>query len=459
MRLDFYKYNSPNQTYFSNFNTYLDKITVNWLPPGGLPIFNEEFIKEDDTTVFKSGDYDLKIALNQTELSEEGATVQEFFTDITEQTLYLCVILLDVNDPATWRAGTMDMNTYNIAYTYSQGELFITFTIIGILKEVEKDLTARIYNTPVSGNITFNAFLDLQFTRGGVNFPEIRINNQLNIASKVGFMPIVHAEFHNIGVLETFEFGYHWSVNRWQVLKDLARELGFFIKCVPYDLGPTRCNFELILYFRDTGLTEATIDVITHNQSYSLTAINKEYIFVRLARIGQTVDEEETAGMFLKKGDYWMLFDIQPSNLGTDYFELDTAENVVRIVGNIGGGFQEETPYSKIYFLNFTAYNNTRYNYNDGFPETFIFSRIFGEIVDGLFSHNYDVIAYALIKPELMRLFTGFKKVKRLQISTANGLNVSLGSVIPVSGVDYICERITDYNTETATAEIEIMEA
>jgi hypothetical protein len=291
------KYREPDGTIVnylsSQFPNFIDEISLNQLPAdGGIPKYYEQFHSYSDIEQFQANLIDINYSYITGEKSYYGKTLEEFIFDKDNyNNLFLCQLVIN---PSTILDGILVLPDTSDDTTITQNKSGITLRIKGMETELFEQLAINGLVSISEDNLTFNDYLT-NYIFDGV---QIQVNNQLNIASRVGFMPIVSKGLLN-NIVNALK-----DKNAGDIFKEIALGLGFAFKVESYFTEtlytPYRVyvRFRITLFWRSESLGIATIrkdvNIKESRKGFTDTFAN-QYLMI----ITNKTDTDETRPPFI----------------------------------------------------------------------------------------------------------------------------------------------------------------
>ena len=159
-----WKYRAANNYLFANYFSnpeFVDKIKVSDIPPDGIPIYNEQLEKSDETLEFTAGDFDVKLSLLGSCKSALGAGLKDFLLPQGNRNFfYICIVEFgNETDPTAKRVGgKVDLNSIQADLTETKNKYDISFKVTGLIKELS-ELQERTQLQPLNQSLTIDMFI------------------------------------------------------------------------------------------------------------------------------------------------------------------------------------------------------------------------------------------------------------------------------------------------------------
>ena len=164
------KYSGNN--YFHE-RLFTDRLELNYIPSDGLPVFRFETEDSAGVGTYRAGDFDLKISLLQTERSQAGKSIKEFF--LGEQRDFYYLVIIKIGSQSF--SGICQQSQIFADYTYTQNKFEIKLTCKDILIEWAKrcDTVANSTINFANGEqLTFEEYIIRHFS--GLTSDTVLIN-------------------------------------------------------------------------------------------------------------------------------------------------------------------------------------------------------------------------------------------------------------------------------------------
>jgi hypothetical protein len=411
----------------------------------GFPIFNEEYIKEDDVNVIKSGDYDLKFSLLQNETSYLGRNIKEFLLpDDDRNFLLLCSFEFDGIE----RWGTVDITSIKANYTVTQNRYDISFTVYGLLKEfIEGMKTIDLFQGEPpdnNDNIPFNDYLQWHFR----NVQWLTIDNQLDLDTICRF-PVKVSEHLRFSLWYN---GLNQGYSIWEGLKSFSVGLGFVLRLEnisteilfnPYRIYP---RFKLVMFWRTlTGGSVKQVEVIEDEESNSLL-FNNQYLMIKYSKVEErTTLEDMYLGLFMGN-NVFIVGDLSDEDI---LFKINSSHpNQLWIDSPEGSSYY---PLNMIQELTLPLHRQNVITYPQRNTNV-AYCRIL--TLAGANNPGFASIIYSTSINEYKYLLCGTKEKRELQVSLLNN-NYKIFDIIVHNGCNYLISKIEDLNLKDKTAKIE----
>lgn len=467
MNINLYKYQQPDGTvanYFSQSYAgigFIDTITLTNIMTGGFPIFNEEYTKEDDVNVIKSGDYDLQFSLLQNETSHLGKNIKEFLLpDSDRNFLLLCSFEFDGIE----RWGTVDITSIKANYTVTQNRYDISFTVYGLLKELVQGLKQYVFmeiEDPYGhAYLTFDEFINNvpsnpSYYRINPNIGQLTIDNRLGMDHRVEGEP-VKVDNHMLSSL--FQGGLNRGYTSWDGLKSFAVGLGFVMRLEkssiiilnkPYRVYPC---FKLVLFWRGEDENYKTVDVMEDEESNSLLLNNPFFLIVYNQFLSGGVGADTLHGLLMTgvnnqyMSDEWGVGSFANDILlirDRDPYEVE-----------MNGIITYQIPQNLVNKINLNLHAGITYLQHQiylPFCRALTMTDHFDDIDP---NNNFGLIIWYTAKQAYKYLLSGFKEKRDLKVSLLNN-NYKIFDQITYGNKNYWISRISDLNLYQKTARIE----
>jgi len=439
LSITIYKYDLDN--YFdADGSELIDKIEIDEVLE--VPEILEEYTKEDEIDVIKSGSYDVKFSLLQTDTSTNGDTIREFLLPINvsggsnnREYLYLCSLHLGTE----YYDGIIDRASIVADLNPTSNGWDIGFTTIGMLKSVVEHLeTINVSFLGYYGGESFLTFMGRGKLFGDLS-ALINIDNDLSLDDKCGFA--VYANYYTFYAL--YINGLNRGYTVWAGLKSIMQALGFVIKVTRF--GITATNFpvyNLQLLWRSTGANTVSPQFIKHEESLTLDFVKKN-LFIKTAQHISTT----YYGIFLYSRLPNGYADI--ANVLGDGAFAEQGNNLVFFIGTT----LYEIPLAKIEYLDldFHAFGST---YD---PKTMAFANVLSKTIT-LFDRSYlgDIMVKTAL-PEYQYLMSGVKRIKEFTIRYNSDEGIRLFDKFTVENITYYIIKLK-INLANRTAKVRAIE-
>lgn len=248
-----------------------------------FPEFTDEWNSQDDFMEWKVGNFDLLLSPLFGEKSINSDTLEEFFFGNVKDFRYLCIVEpIEPNVYADFycrRAGFIEPNTIDFDKTVTKNKWQISFTVIGMLREladrfITDDITGDAFNTHPN-NIDMMDFIYYPGDRdhsllGGASLGTFGFKDNLNLKAKLGWdhNPILSTMIYD-DLFNTHSAENSGNMNRWIIFKEIAKGFGFIYRLVCTEVLDelAHCpHFELNLLWRSSGVKNVDIEIITEEK-------------------------------------------------------------------------------------------------------------------------------------------------------------------------------------------------
>lgn len=439
--------------YFTEeYPTFVDSMTLTNIPIDGLPNFNEEYTKEDDINVIKSGDYNLKFSLLQDEISVYGHIgIKDFLLPAADRNFKL---LCSFEWDGIERWGTVDITSIKANYTVTQNRYDISFKVYGLLKELSDGLkTIDLFQGEPpdnTNNIPFSDYLSWHFR----SVPWLKIENKLDLDAVCHF-PVKVSEHMRLSL---YLNGLNQGYSVWEGLKSFAIGLGFVMR-LEYAYGlqdPQYPRFKLVLFWRSQGSGNAVkpVDVIEDEESNSLLFDN-QYLIMKYTRIENVSPIPDSyMGLFMSK-NLVFVGDLSDEDI---YFKIP-----IGIPGSPSlhpNQLWIDSPESQTYYdlsyiseLSIPQHREAVLQYPQRYTDV-AYCRIL--TLSGYNQHGFSAIIYATEVNEYKYLLNGVKEKRDLKVSLLDN-NYRIFDIISYQNKTYWISRISDVNIYEKTAKLELI--
>ena len=277
-----WKYRAANNYLFANYFSnpeFIDKIKVSDIPPDGIPIYNEQLEKSDETLEFTAGDFDVKLSLLGDCRSALGAGLKDFLLPQGARNFfYICVVEFgEETDPTAKRVGgKIDLNSIQADLTETKNKYDISFKVTGLIKELS-ELQEGTQLQPLNQSLTIDTFIS------GCLIPDpaphyLGFSSRLNWERRVGFEPILMWQVYNDIISRGIGKG------KWSVFKELAKGFGFMFRMHVVDganiFNANYPSFIIETFWRSEGLNDVVIYRKSAVEKYSDLNTYKNYFLI-----------------------------------------------------------------------------------------------------------------------------------------------------------------------------------
>ena len=171
------KYTGNN--YFQSRN-YVDSLKLDYIPSDGLPVFRFETEDSAGIGTYRAGDFDLNLSLLQSDTSQAGKSIKEFFLGDESNCYYLVIIRIGSQS----FTGIAQQSQIYGDYTYTQNKFGLKLTCKDILIEWAKRCEIVPNSTINMGNsvqLTFEEYMMRHFAglTGSVVLLELPVKTYL----------------------------------------------------------------------------------------------------------------------------------------------------------------------------------------------------------------------------------------------------------------------------------------
>lgn len=455
MNINLYKYKQQSGeviNYFTQrYPDFVDYMQMTNIMNAGFPIFNEEYIKEDDVNVIKSGDYDLKFSLLQNDTSYLGKSIKEFLLpDDDRNFLLLCSFEFDGIE----RWGTVDITSIKANYTVTQNRYDISFTVYGLLKEfIEGMKTIDLFQGEPpdnNDNIPFNDYLQWHFR----NVQWLTIDNQLDLDAICRF-PVKVSEHLRFSLWYN---GLNQGYSIWEGLKSFAVGLGFVLRLEnisteilfnPYRIYP---RFKLVMFWRTLlGGTVKQVDVIEDEESNSLL-FDKQYLMIKYNKIISNLYNpifDIDLGILMNKN---IIFMSDVSDVDKIFYRYDSAYPNQLWVNKPGGIDDLFIPLDYIQNLVLPLHAQNVITYSGYLSVQIPYCRIL--TLSGYSRPGFSSIIYNTAVNEYKFLLKGVNEKRKLKVSLINN-NYKIFDTTIFQNKSYWINRIENMNLREKNTGIE----
>lgn len=462
--------------YFDPNSVFQDRITLNTFL--NIPIFSEEFEKEDDVLFFKSGDFDFDLSLLDKTLSEDGDSINEFLFNLSSpETIFIVQLLIGDRQ----YDGMINLEDLEKNLTYSkQDEYKVRISVRGMLGELKDYLDQQ--SPPSIGGLGHPSFHDTLRHILRVELPEnqrFELVDSSGIDNRVGFHVTCNVPLYD----RIISRGVGGS--RWKIFKEILIYLGMRVELKRLDNSPF---FLLSPIFRDviSGTIE-NLEIIEHdshigtNISEPFMLVTSQHISDRTYRgilfnnIESKINDEATSN-----SDKFVITDEKPV-IGGFFFQsfIFISSNVIAIYPPIPPSFPQpitsqhktwgELGRIDVNWINLQGYNiNIQLNGRVvlEIPMGRIFIRTYTYItfpVTRITDNGHNDILQNCTLPGLKYLLSAIETRKKLTIKMTDDLKIHPYFKIPqltdeLHTKDYLVESISNYDSENKKGKITIRE-
>lgn len=260
--IDIWKF-PADKNYFDYQLSMIDFIRIEKLTEDAVSSYSELFHSIGDFTDLRSSELKIKIDLQNPAISSSGKTVRMFFKASENKNSKYLVIKTRIGNfrpDAThiYKFGIIEPTELTADLTIFEDNYDVEFKLKDLTQElIEFYKLQNVVALVPNSRITFDEYMQYYF----LYHARFKVNNQLNIVNKVGFMPQVSTWLQ----YELFQHGV--SINIWDTFKALAMELGFSYRLIYQGLKyQNKPKFALAIFWRSIGLQRSA--PITRWSSY-----------------------------------------------------------------------------------------------------------------------------------------------------------------------------------------------
>lgn len=348
------KYKGDN--YFHNRNIR-DSIVLNSLSMDSFPRFRYETENNAEVGQYRAGDFDLMINLSQTETSQTGLSIRQFFLG-TDRDFYLLVIVKIGNQ---YFSGTVQAGQITADFNYHENGMTLTLTVKDILIEWAKRCET-VPNSTInwgSGTLyTFEQYILMHFIGllGNVVLLNLPAQSYLNRLQSFG-SPGECFAFKDFFVFITNQI----NISRWETFKELAKGLGFnfemYLNPGTEYLNEPEFIFNIFFISDLANETPANLIVLGHNEF--TTAKRLEWLYLRYRYFTLSGVVYSQGVLFNSSTIYYCDTD---QSTGTDLhptITLTLNEKLITITNDAGNGIK-----TVIRGVDCTEFELINYNYD-----------------------------------------------------------------------------------------------
>ncbi len=289
MRLFITKFRASDGEVYNYFDSANPMNVIDWIQINNfleIPEFDDEFDLRGDVFQKKANFKSFRLSLMQSETSNLGKTIETFLFDPDNLNNFFHVIIQDPDEYNRYGAYIDLENMRKNLLPDSKG-YYIEIECLDMLKELSRHGETRAVHAITGLGTTFDTHLTVG---GGDNlftgFQNVNITNQLDIASKVGFMPIVSKSLL-AGI-------WYSEESQWSAFLNTCLTFGIAFKLMPYTgvLPYGNVSYSLLLFWRTTGINTTTIQPLLEDvyETISLLDCNR-FLMIPTIKVTYTMPD------------------------------------------------------------------------------------------------------------------------------------------------------------------------
>lgn len=284
MIIHVFKYYSRLDSDFNIYNNYFDKLTFadrfdfTKILIDSIPNYSNEYFKEDDLTVMKTGNIDINFSMISGETSKTGKNPYDFFYgDDIADSRFLCIVEFSDKNSFT---GMLDNGSIKVDTDIISNKYIISISTYGMEKELFEKFKKTYFRVYVPPNLSFQNFI---YTNVFAPFPQYDANRLLNITNanfledKCGF-PLI---FNQSAIPVIFPSGSLYNLDNF--LKSFLPTFFCHIRCDLKELENLSGqfpSFNLRFLFRSDRKDVFTdYNIISEIETFS--SDTKKFLFVK----------------------------------------------------------------------------------------------------------------------------------------------------------------------------------
>lgn len=294
------KYRGNN--YFQN-RTFIDAITLDWLPEDGFPIFR--FETEDFSTVgtYRGGDFDITISLLDNTKSQAGNTLKDFFLGAERDFFYLVIVVIG----SQTYSGIAQQSQISGDFTFSEKKYEIKPVCKDMLMEWAKRCGQAAISTINFPNFQFATFENYIYKHFAGLTSDVLLIGLPTQSYLSRLLPYGNpAQCMAFGDFFNFITGKE-NISRWETFKELAKGIGFNFEMYlnPGTEVSSQPEFILNIFFIDDLADNEAVtftEVVEHKEF--TTEARLEYLFFKYRNIVFNEGEYDQ-GILFNSSQFW----------------------------------------------------------------------------------------------------------------------------------------------------------
>ncbi len=445
MKMTIYKYliptspNGINNYFYSSTQAdrklaYYDKFESSRQLLNSFPIFREEWTKEENIDLLKTGYFDMKLAISMSERSYTlGHSVTDFFEDIESGIgKFKYVIVCETGTPERTYSGVIDTNTVEADLSVNDNQYYVTFSVTGIEKEAIQlmklfPITRIQHDMSFEGEYLSNLFYNILSDK-------LILESTLDIQSKINQDIIIDRTIQNNVFNANFDIDLQTNnIKVWNAFRSFLVGYGFRFKILYEGNNGEFPLFKMNLFFRTDGLNNVTINkFLKHKKAYITSGA--EYIAIFYSFYTDTVnpDIDHYQGVIFNINEVYVTG--QSAYIdhykNSNYYRLPNFKTI---------------PAEVVFKLDLQIYPSGGASFNIAYCRC-----VAGQSLNPLITW--------IANTQLGFLLRGFRSKQLLTIKVPDDSNIILGTKAEIDNKSYTLERITSFDNFNNKMETEWIE-
>lgn len=449
MRIYIQKYYKPtdkseSENLFGNDLTFIDQIVFDRHLIEALPMFTEEFTRQDNILILKAGDFDLVFSMGMSEKSWGGKTIYQFFNNVEASAhgREKYFVLVEVS-PVRKYSGIINIGSIEA----DEYDCRVEFSVITIDKEAVEWMKQK--NIPDMGfgggspSWEHDYMPNIHFQNIG---DKLSYRSYLDINSRAGYDVQVRAEMQ----AQLFFDGLNQGYSIWSGLESFLR--GWFIRFkVEFKVfnASNKPTFWISLFWRSQGINNIGLLSKFKENRKALHVSDARWVFINYGQLQENIPNVDYfIGLLFSKTDTFIgdILETPPPMPRIAY--LPRQKKFQALLAN---GTVEEIPEENVLRIDLPHHAKSWANWIGPGSIQYQVYIAYCRIVHS----NYSQLLQNVIRHEASFLLEGIKDRRLLTVKCPDTLPLMAGSLATIQGKQYGCERITSYDTYNKEMETE----